>query len=137
MRRSKMDSNLIRFCKNVFTSTKWFEKHNIFESMTPLYYLAKFYGFAPFQINCGTAKGTDYAFVVFNFLCYLFCIYVNTAVDSFYHYDAKSIDVFIKMFYCVSSFLSFTTLLRIFYNRHRIRKIFEQLNEIDEEVFYL
>lgn len=129
-------ASLIRLYKNTFGSTKWFEKRNIFESMTPLYYLAKFYGFAPFQINCGTTSRVDFFFVAFNFMCYLFCIYVNLAVDSFFHHSEKSIDVVIKVFYVASSCVSFTTLFRIFYNRHRIRKIFEQLNEIDAEVCF-
>ncbi|XP_037041509.1 uncharacterized protein LOC119078139 [Bradysia coprophila] len=128
-----MTSILIRLYKNIFGSSKCFEKRNIFEAMTPLYYLAKFYGFAPFQINYGTVEGVDYFFVAFNFICYLFFIYVHVAVDSFYHRSEKCVDVVIEVFYCASTCVSFTTLIRMFHNRHKIRKIFEQLNEIDEE----
>lgn len=131
-----MPSILIRLSKNI-GSTKWFEKRNIFESMKPFYYVAKFYGFAPFQFNanCPKVKGIDYFFVVFNFICFLFIIYVQVAVETFYHHGVKCVDIVIKVFYLTSSCVLLTTLIRIFFNRHKIRKIFEQLNDIDVEVY--
>lgn len=132
-----MTSIVIQLSKNIFGSTKWLEKRNIFESMKPFYYVAKFYGFAPFQFttNYPKVKGIDYFFVAFNFICYLYIIYVQVAVETFYHHGFKCVDIGIKFFYFTSSCVSLTTLIRIFCNRHKIRKIFEQLYDIDVEVY--
>lgn len=131
-----MTTMVSRLSKNIFGSTKWFEKRNLFESMKPFYYVAKFYGFAPFQFNANYPKvtGIDYFFVVFNFICYLFIIYVQVAFETFYYHGVKCVDVGIKVFYFTSSCVSLTTLIRIFFNRHKMRKIFEQLNDVDVEV---
>lgn len=129
-----MTSIVIRLFKYIFDSSKWLEKCSIFESMKPFYYLAKFYGFAPFQLNCPNVKRIDYFFVIFNFMCYLFIIYVQVAVESFYHHGVKCIDVGVKVFYLASTFVSLITLIRMFSNRHKVKKIFQQVNEIDEEV---
>lgn len=131
-----MTSILIRVHKNIFGSRKLFEKCNIFESMKPLYYVAKVYGLAPFQFrtNYPQNKGIDYFFVLLNFFCYLFVMYVIFTVESFYYHGTKCVDIAVKVFYLASSSVSMTTLIRMFFNRHRIRKTFEQLNEIDVEV---
>lgn len=131
-----MTSIVIRLSKKIFGSTKWLEKRNIFESMMPFYYMAKFLGFAPFQFteNYSQVKGIDYFFSILNFTCYLFIIYVQVAVEAFYHHEIKCIDITIKFFYIVSACISLTTIIRIFCNRHKVRKIFEHLNDVDVEV---
>lgn len=129
-----MNLFVIQLSENIYRSTQFLEKRNVFESMKPFYYLAKFYGFAPFAVNNTAVKGIDYFLVIFNFICYLFIIYVQVFVDSFYKHDVRCVDISIKVLYFASSCVSLATLIRVFLNRNEIRNIFEQLNDIDEGV---
>lgn len=100
-----MTSNVIRLYKNVFGSTK-----------------------------CPQVRGIDYFFTVLNFVCYSFIISVQVADGTIYHHGIKCVDIEIQVFYFASSCVSITSLIRIFFNRHKVRQVFEQLNDIDVEV---
>lgn len=133
-----MSSIVIQLSKNIFGDIKWFEKRNIYESMTPIYYMTRFYGFAPFQLGTNDPHLTiiDSFLVTLNFICYLFLIYVQIYFESAYQHRVLCVDLGIKVLYFATSCVSLTTLIGILLNRNRIREIFDQLNQIDVEVIF-
>lgn len=127
---------VIQLPKNIFGGKALFEKRNIYESMKPFYYVARFYGFAPLQFgrNDPNITGIDFFLVTLNFICYLFIIYVQVAIESVYKHGVMCVDIGIQVLYFVTTCVSLATLIRILLNRHKIREIFDQLNKIDVEV---
>lgn len=133
-----MTSIVIQLYKSIFGGGK-FQKQNIYESMKPFYYVARFYGFAPFQFEANEAKITriDFFLESLNLICYLFAIYVQVAVQNVYQFGVVGVDIGINVLYFVTTCVSLITLIRILLNRLSIREIFNQLNEIDVEVIFL
>lgn len=131
-----MTSILIQLSKDIFRCKELFVKHNIYESMRPFYYVARFYGLAPLQfgINDPHITEIDFFLVALNFICYLFIIYVQMAFENVYKHGVMCVDIGIKVLYFVTTFASLTTLIRILVNRYKICAIFDQLNKIDVEV---
>lgn len=133
-----MTSVVIQLSKNVFGGSDWFKKRNIYESMTPFYYMARFYGYAPFQLgtNDPKIKAFDVLLVAFNFLCYVYAIYVQITIKTIHQNIPLCINIAINVLYFVTTCVSLLTLIRILFNRRKIRAIFDQLNAIDVEVIF-
>lgn len=132
-----MSSIVIEWSKVFFGDRKWLEKRNIYETIAPFYYLAKMYGYAPFQLGRNQLENQtffDFFFLILSLICYVFVLYVQIAIENVYQNNLLFVDIGENSLYFLTSCVSVVTLIRMFFNRHKIRDIFHHLNDIDDEV---
>lgn len=132
--------------KNCFCN--WINVTNIYGVIRPFYYVAKFYGFAPFQLNHqqlspqnSVTNPTDLIITLFSLCSYLYIMYFffymnsdvqNQNVDQTLWHDIVAISR--GILYMITVLMSIVYVVSNIVFRHDLLKVMNHFYQIDNEV---
>lgn len=127
--------------KNDFRN--WINVTNIYGVIRPFYYVAKFYGFAPFQLNKqqlstqdSVTKPFDWIITLLSLCGYSYIIFIlcSWEVDVDNSIDHKIVTISRGILYIITNFMTVVCLITNIIIRKNLQKITNDFHRIDNEV---
>lgn len=125
--------------KNCFHN--WLNVTNVYEVIRPFYYVAKFYGLAPFQLNrrhpyrqgCAT-NIIDFIIILFNFCGYLYIIHIMHNLEMTITEEHVFVTTSRGVLLSITNSMSIVFMVTNFFYRKDLQKVVNEINRIDREV---
>lgn len=130
--------------KSYFSNWNCIKITNIYEVVRPFYYVAKFYGFAPFQMKDqqlspehGVTNTADWIIIWFNLFGYVYILallFEEKDEDTEGFNGHIIVRIFQGILYVITNFMSIVCMISTIIFRKNLLKVANDLYQIDKEV---
>lgn len=127
--------------KNCFSN--WINVTNIYGAIKPFYYVAKLYGFAPFQLNDqkmspqdGVTNVADCIIILLSLTGYFYVVYVwyDMESDDKYFHEHVIVTISRGILFLITNLMSIVCVVSNVLFRKGLQKVAIDFNRIDNEV---